>query len=199
MSSIKLVDSSCHVRVGVIALMTLFLFFSMVEDAVAQNPDAPENGIELGALIFLGPDFRIYHREANSPVLIGFRHLDIKDDFINEGAVDLPDDPSDKEYTTRTGVYADYLFGNQPYSDAYYVSAGIFHTTLEIECASESDDDSATSLYFGGGYRGSFGDHFGYTIGLLFSPFVSLSPTTPTCSSEIDGDIDLNVGITYKF
>lgn len=199
MSSINTIYTSCHWRVRVIGFMTLFVSSVMAESAAAQNSDVSENGLVLGALIVLGPDFRIYHREADSPILVGFRYLDIEDDFINEGAVGLPGDSSDKEYTTRTGIYADYLFGKQPYSDTHYASVGIFRTSLEIECGSESDEDSAASLYFGGGYRGSFGDHLGYSIGLLFSPFVSLSTTTSTCSSETDGDFDLNVGITYKF
>jgi len=70
----------------------------------------------------------------------------------------------------------------------------------KFECYSVTDTDSATSLYFGGGYQGSIRNQFGYKIGLLFSPFVNLEQNTADyCSNEESGNIDLDVGLTYKF
>jgi hypothetical protein len=163
------------------------------------DADSAEMGIGIGALVFLGPDFRLYYRKAGSPWLFGLRYLDIEDDFINKSAVGLPGDESDREYTTRVGVYVDYLFSDEPRTGSFYASGALYKTTRTIECYSVSDSDSATGLYIGGGYRGSFGDHVGYNIGLLLSPFVNLELETPYCSQTNDGDFDLNVSLTIKF
>jgi len=74
-----------------------------------QHEDTSEIGIGVGILIFLGPDFRIFYRQSDSPWVFGLRYLDINDDFMNESAVGLPADESDKEYTKRFGIYFDYL------------------------------------------------------------------------------------------
>jgi len=163
------------------------------------DTDRAEMGIEIGALIFLGPDFRIYYHQSDSPWVFGIRYLDIEDDFVNESAVGLPGDESDREYTKRSGVYVDYLFSDQPDTGSFYATGALYKTTITIECNSVSDSDSATSLYIGGGYRGSFGKNFGYNLGLQFSPFVSMEQTTPYCSQTSDGDIDLNVDLIIKF
>lgn len=186
-------------NVPYIVLPGLLLCCTLAANATAQESAESETGVSVGALVFLGPDFRLYHREADSPILIGLRYIDITDDFINEGAAGLPNDSSDKSYTTRTGIYMDYLFNRYSYDDAYYLSAALFQTTKEIKCYGETDDDSKAGLYFGGGYRGSFGKHFGYTIGMLFSPFTSFDLKTTQCSSKENGDFDLNASITYTF
>jgi len=153
-------------------------------DQDKQHADTSEIGIGIGVLIFLGPDFRIFYRQTDSPWVFGIRYLDIEDDFVNESAVGLPGDESDREYTKRAGIYFDYLFTTQADAGSLYLTGALYKTTKTLECLSESDSDSATGPYFGGGYRGSFGEHFGYNIGLLFSPFAKLEATTTDCSSE---------------
>jgi hypothetical protein len=190
-----------------VAIMMIISFASArAEDTQSESinqdkndADKSEIGIELGALIFLGPDLRLFYRKAESPWLYGIRYLNIKDDFVNESAVGLPGDESDQEYTTRVGVYVDYLFSDQPDTGSFYASGALYKTTIKIECYSVSDSDSATGLYIGGGYRGSFGDNFGYNIGLLLSPFVNLEQTTPYCSQTSSGDFDLNLSLSIKF
>ena len=166
---------------------------------VYQQAGKYETGMEIGVLIFLGADFRLFYREYDSPWVFGMRYLNIKDDFINESAAGFPNDESDKQYTKRAGIYLDYLFINRANAGSYYLSGALYQTTKKIECDSESDSDSATSLYFGGGYQGSFGSQFGYKIGVLLSPFVSLEHNTTICSSEESGDFDLDVSLTFKF
>ena len=155
--------------------------------------------VEIGVLVFLGPDVRVSYHQPETPFIFGFRYLDIKDDFINESAAGFPSDESDKMYTKRTGFYLDYLFNSLPNTASYYVSGALYKTTEKLKCYSESDTDSATSLYFGGGYRGYFSNQFGYKIGLLMSPFVNLKQTTSYCSNDESGDIDIDVSLTYTF
>lgn len=163
-----------------------------------QHTDKPEIGLEIGTLVFIGADFRIFYRKPDSPWVFGIRYLDIEDDFVNESAFGFPSDDSDKEYTERYGIYLDYLFNKRPNAGSFYLSAALFQTEITIKCNSESDSDSATSPYFGGGYRGSFGDHFGYNVGVLVSS-TDFEQTTSTCSNKSTSDIDVNLGLTFKF
>lgn len=158
-----------------------------------------ETGIEIGVLIFLGADIRFFYRQSDSPWVFGFRYLNIEDDFVNESAVGFPNDESDKLYTKRVGLYTDYLFNNRADTGSFYASGAIYQTTKKLKCFSETDSDSATSLYFGGGYQGTFGNQIGYKIGVLMSPFVNLDQYTTYCSNEEGGDFDLDVSLTIKF
>ncbi|MGB5965655.1 MAG: hypothetical protein WBF77_09030 [Sulfurimonadaceae bacterium] len=190
-----------------IAIILLLSFSHAVADEYLPDSinhdkeyaDKPEIGIEIGALIFIGLDFRVYYRKSDSPWVFGVRYLDIEDDFMNESVAGLPEEESDKEYTKRYGIYFDYLFNRQTNTGSFYLTGALYKTTQTIECYSESGSDSAIGPYFGGGYRGSFGDHFGYDIGLHLSPFVKLEPTTSNCSSKSDGDFDANLGLIIKF
>ena len=164
-----------------------------------EHADKFEIGLEVGALVFIGLDFRVYYRRVESPWVFGIRYLDIDDDFINESEAGLPEEESDREYTKRYGISFDYLFNTQTNADSFYLTGAIYKTTLTIKCNAESDSDSAIGPYFGGGYRGSFGDHFGYDVGLHISPFVTLTPTTSSCSSESNSDFDVNLGLIVKF
>jgi hypothetical protein len=163
-----------------------------------QTTDNSETGIEIGAFLILGSDFRIFHRKAESPWLFGFRYLDIKDDFINESAAGFPNDGSDKEYTKKTGLYFNYLF-NHLDDGSFYLSGALYNSVLKIECEPESDSESSTSIYFGGGYQGRWRNGFGYKIGMLMSPFVNFKLDTSTCSIESNGDFDLNASLTFVF
>lgn len=157
-----------------------------------------EKGIEVGALIVIGADFRIFYRELDSPWLFGFRYLNTEDDFVNEGAVGLPNEESDRELRNTSGVFLNYLFDHLD-DNSFYLSGALYDTTVEIQCWGESASDSATSIYFGGGYRGFWGDHFGFKLGLLVSPFVDLEQATSTCSSTSNSDIDLDLSLVIKF
>jgi hypothetical protein len=163
-----------------------------------QMTSNSETGIEVGALIFLGSDFRFFHRPVNSPWLFGFRILDIEDDFINEAVAGLTSDNTDREFTKRSGPYMNYLF-DTVYDGAFYAGGALYRITQKIKCNSGSDSDSETGLYFGGGYRKRSPSGFGYDIGLQLSPFVKLETDTTDCSSSSKGDIDLNASLFFSF
>jgi len=157
-----------------------------------------EKGIEVGALIVIGADFRIFYRKLDSPWLFGFRYLNTEDDFVNEGAAGLPNEESDRELRNTSGVFLNYLFDHLD-DNSFYLSGALYDTTVELQCWGESASDSATSIYFGGGYRGFWGDHFGFKLGMIVSPFVDLEPTTSTCNTTSNSDIDLDVSLVIKF
>ena len=161
--------------------------------------DRPEVGLSLGVLMILGTDLRLdYRARRDSPYVFGFRYLDIEDDFVNEGAVGLPGDGSDRSYTKRSGIYVDYLFDKYSRSGSYYATGALFKTTSKIECFGGSDSGSTTGLYFGGGYRGSINQRLGYSVGRLLSPFVNLDLDASGCSSEEEGGLDLNLSLILK-
>jgi len=164
-----------------------------------QQAGWKESGVQLGVLIILGPDIRLFYQQQKSLWVFGIRYLDIKDDFVNESVVGFPDDKSDKLFTKTVGIYTDYVFNNQANSGSFYASGALYQTTKKLKCDSITDSDAATALYFGGGYQGTFSSHVGFKIGLLFSPFVNLKQNTDVCSNEESGDIDVDVGLTYKF
>ena len=169
-----------------------------VNNSELANAEGPEFGIEIGALTLLGTDLRFFFRQPASPWIVGFRFLDIEDDFINEWAVGVPGDDSDREFTKRSGLYLDYLFdetGNQ----SYYVSGALYRTETRVVCSLGEGSDSASSLYFGGGFRKKWNAHLGYNIGLLLSPFADLSVDANNCSSESEGDFDLNASLLFSF
>jgi len=163
-----------------------------------RKSPAMEVGFEIGALTLLGTDVRVFFRQADSPWVIGYRLLDIEDDFVNEAAVGLPGDDSDKEYTKRSGLYVTYLF-NANGSESYYLSGALYRAETTVVCSLGQGSDSATSPYFGGGYRKKWNANMGYDIGLMLSPGASLSVETPDCSSESGGDFDLNASLMFTF
>lgn len=157
-----------------------------------------EMGIEIGALIILGADFRVSYRRFDSPWLFGLRYLDTEDDFVNEGAVGLPNDESDRELSNTAGFFLNYLFDPVD-DDSFYVSAALYKTELELQCGGESARDSGSGVYFGGGYRKFWSGHFGFKLGVLVSPFVDLEAATPFCSSTSNSNIDLDVSLVFRF
>ena len=167
-------------------------------DPKLRNSEDPEIGIGIGVLTLLGADFRFFYRQEYSPWLIGYRFLDIEDDFINESASGLADDDSDKESTKRSGPYVTYLF-NATGAESYYLSGALYKVTTTIECSSGKESDSATNVYLGGGFRKKWSPNVGYDIGLLLSPGANLSVESEDCSSDSDGDIDLNASLIFAF
>ena len=190
-----------------IALFTNTCFSSALADNLQPEPEnnanqqsvRSETGIEIGALIFLGPDIRFYYRETDSPWAFGIRYLDIEDDFIYEPAVGFSNDESDKLFTKTVGIYADYLFNNSAGAASFYASGALYKTTKTLECFSETDSDSAISLYFGGGYQGAFSNQIGYKVGMLISPFVNFEQSVSGCSNEESSDFDLDVSLIFRF
>lgn len=160
--------------------------------------DDTEVGLELGALIILGADFRVYYRKLDSPWLYGVRFLNIEDDFINESAAGLPGSDSDREYTRRTGFYASYLLDHNS-DESFYFSGALYNTKLKIKCGGESNSDSTTTPYFGGGFQGRWENNIRYNIGLLLAPFANLETSTTLCSSESSGDLDLDASLILEF
>jgi hypothetical protein len=163
-----------------------------------ENTEGSEFGIEIGALSILGSDFRLFFHQADSPWIIGYRFLDIEDDFINEWAAGLPGDNSDREFTKRSGPYVTYLF-NEASDESYYLAGALYHAKTKVVCSLGEDSDSATSVYLGGGFRKKWNSNLGYNIGLLLSPGANLSVDANNCSSESEGDIDLNASLFFAF
>ncbi|MDH3220324.1 MAG: hypothetical protein OEO19_12390 [Gammaproteobacteria bacterium] len=171
---------------------------SKLNDLEIQKTEGPEIGIEIGALTLLGSDFRLFYRQADSPWIIGYRFLDIEDDFINEWVVGFPDDDSDREFTERSGPYVAYLF-NAAGNESYYLSGALYRVETKIVCSLGEDSDAATSVYFGGGFQKKWSSNLGYNIGLLLSPTADLSIDANNCSSESEGDFDLNASLFFTF
>jgi hypothetical protein len=169
-----------------------------VNNSELANAEGPEFGIEIGALTLLGTDLRFFFRQPDSPWIVGFRFLDIEDDFMNEWAVGVPGDDSDREFTKRSGLYLDYLF-DETGNESFYVSGAIYRTETTVVCSLGEGSDAASSLYFGGGFRKKWNAHIGYNIGLLLSPFVDLAVDANDCSSESEGDFDLNASLLFSF
>lgn len=195
-----------------ILIVNLLLFLGCLSTSFAYAAETPSNfdsidirkskksimGIEIGALSILGTDFRMFYHQADSPWIIGYRYLDIEDDFMNEWAVGLPGDDSDREFTKRSGPYLNYLF-KETSDESYYLAAALYNTKTRIVCSLGEDSDSATGLYFGGGLRKKWNANLGYDIGMLLSPGANLSVDANNCSSESDGDIDVNASIFFTF
>lgn len=179
---------------SIFAILVMSVGFSSAYINDAHGADDYEVGIELGALVIIGTDLRVSYREVGSPYQFGIRYLNIKDDFINESAVDLPNDESDKVYTRRTGFYMNYLFSN-----SFYVAGAFYNTTTELECGPESDSESKAGIYFGGGLQGRWTEHFGYNVGVLVSPMAGTDLKTTYCSSESDADFDVHASVFYTF
>lgn len=163
-----------------------------------RNAEGPEIGIEIGALSIIGSDFRLFFRQAESPWIIGYRFLDIEDDFINEWAAGLPDDDSDREFMKRSGPYLTYLF-NETSNESYYFAGALYRAETKVVCSLGEDSDSATNVYVGGGYRKKWSSNIGYNLGLLLSPGADLSIDANNCSSEGEGDFDLNASLFFTF
>ncbi len=152
-----------------------------------------ETAVEIGALVFLGADFSVYHRPAGSPWLVGFRYVETKDDFI---AIDFDD--SDTEKITIAGPFARYLYSPGS-NESFYLGGGLFRMSQEVECALGSDEDSATSLFVGGGLMSGANRPIGYNVGFLVAPGLSLGTDTGDCSSETDGGFDVNASVVFRF
>lgn len=152
----------------------------------------------IGVLTLIGLDLRLLMRKGHSPLAVGVRYLNIKDDFVNESAAGLPNNASDKLYTQRAGLEVNYLFRPQS-NHSFYVSGGLFVTTETLKCDTESDSESSAAPFVGGGYQGHWLKGFGYQLGLLFSPFSSTNLKTTNCESQESGDFDVNASLVFSF
>ncbi len=179
----------------------VIVVFSGLMSANAKDQPIENRGIfsiEVGALVVLGADFQIYYRREGEPLLFGFRYLETEDDFVNEAYLGLPGDDSDKEFITRSGPFIRYLFSPEA-NESYYLSAALFKTTEKIECGAVSNEDSATSPYFGGGYMGWADQTVSYNIGFMLAPSANLEVDAGGCESESDGGFDLSLGLALNF
>lgn len=194
-------------RVCLIAVLIYFFPAKAVLAAITEplstntenNPQSELGfGVEIGALSFLGTDLRLTYHQPDTPWSYGLRYLNIKDNFINEAQVGLPGDASDKIYTIRSGVFLNYNVGMVG-TNTFYLSGALYQVTEKIICGGESASDSGSGIYFGAGFNKRWPGGFGYNLGLLITPMVQLSETTPNCSNDTGGDIDINASVTYTF
>lgn len=157
-------------------------------------PEHSKIGLEIGAFIFLGPDFHIFYRPAGSQWMFGYRYLEYTEDFEFYGI------ETDEETNTISGPFIRYLFEpNQ--NQSYYLGAAVYEWKQELECKTleGTDEDSITSIFVGGGYMGGQNQWIGYNLGLLLAPWASLSTEAGGCSSETDGGLDINASIMISF
>jgi len=177
--------------------------FSMMSSADAQqsgeaSPGIGEFGIEIGAFIFLGSDFQVFYRPKDSQWVFGYRRLETEEDFFDEAAFGFAGDDSDTETLSKSGPFLRYLFDPER-PDTYYLSGALFKSTQKIECGAATDEDSANSIYLGGGFMGRRDQTIGYNFGILIAPGETLETNTPLCSIESEGGFDINLSLVFRF
>ena len=153
--------------------------------------------VGIGILTVIGLDVRLQTRESHSPWVFGLRYLNIKDNFVNEALVGLPNDTSDKRYTRRFGPEVDYLFKPNNHH-SLFIGGGLFTTSKKLECDIESDSATKTGPFLGGGLQGQWSKSFGYQLGILLSP-ISTSLKTANCASDEGGESDVNASLFLAF
>ena len=155
-----------------------------------------EMGVEVGMLTFWGSDFQLYYQSNESPWLIGFKSAKWTESSYLFGSKS-----KDTTYTV-TGPFMRYLFS--PKADkTWYLGASMLKESMEVNCLTiglvDSDKDSSTSSYIGGGKMGRRGKSLYYNIGFLLSPWASLSTQTAGCMDKLDGLVDVNFAIGFVF
>ena len=153
--------------------------------------------IEVGVFIFLGSDFQVSYRPEDSPWMYGYRYLKTEDDFFDEAAFGLPGNDSDREIISKSGPFVRYLI-NPESRETYYLSGALFKSTQRLECDSVTSEDSASSLYFGGGLMGWWNQAISYNVGILMAPGEDLITNTGTCASESEGGFDLSLSLVFR-
>jgi len=170
-------------------------YISLTDDtseALARS----EMGIEIGMFTFWGSDFQLYYRSNKSPWLIGYKSAKWTESSYLFGS-------KSKETTyTVTGPFIRYLFSTEA-DKTWYLGASMLKESMEVNCLTiglvDSDKDSSTSPYIGGGKMGRRGKSLYYNIGFLLSPGASLSTQTTGCMTKLDGLVDVNFAIGFVF
>jgi hypothetical protein len=170
-------------------------YTSLTDDALKASARS-EMGIEIGMFTFLGTDFQLYYRSNESPWLIGFKSAK-----WTESSYLFGNKSSETTYTVA-GPFIRYLFSTEA-DKTWYLGASMLKESMEVNCLTiglvDSDKDSSTSPYIGGGKMGRRGKSLYYNIGFLLSPWASLSTQTAGCMDKLDGLVDVNFAIGFVF
>ena len=160
----------------------------------AAPADRSQIGLEIGALSFSGTDVQIYYRRNESPWLIGYKYAKWTETFEFFGI------QTDTSKISMTGPFVRYLL-NPNQDKTWYLGASMLNHSEEVTCLTVpgTDQDSDTSLYFGGGVMGWRDRGIYYNVGLLLSPMAEQSTEAGGCLTEQEGGIDLNVHIGFVF
>ena len=138
-----------------------------------------------------GTDFHVSYRLDQSHWQFGYRHIQWTDRWEW--------DPSKTESTTTmTGPIVCYLFDIESSKTFYFgVSQLRWSNKLKSHMPDESDTDSVTAPFFGGGHIWRVGKLAYYKIG-LFTSGATLKTETSVSSEETDGlDLQLQMGIVF--
>lgn len=153
-----------------------------------SNP--PRVSFELGVFTLLGADFQLGYRLADSPWLFGFKYAKWKE----KGFYFIVDETT----TTISGPVLRYLM-NPDSRETFYLAASLLHRSVEVECLNlvDSDKQSSTGLYIGGGFTRPYGRQAYYNIGFLFKPGGGISTNTSCSSTEESGEVDINLSFGF--
>ena len=147
----------------------------------------------LAVLVILtwGTDFLITYRLKESPWLIGYRYAKWTETIGSSYDNDLDNELS--------GLHTRYLFNPEAHG-TWYLAASLLKQSRKLTCeiSGDSDSDSATGPYLGGGRMGRISSFFHYNIGILLSPNETMTNDADGCSKETTAaDINLAIGITF--
>jgi len=150
----------------------------------------PEFGLELGILTFYGTDIHITYRQKQSPWLFAFRYANwTEPPSLYHGKIE----------NEVAGLHTRYLF--EPDADSSWFLAAAWleqNRKLTCEITGDSDTDSATGLYLGGGYTGWRNKALYYNWQLLLSPSDELIMEADGCSERITAtDTTFSIGINF--
>ena len=193
----------------IVTLTALFLWGASFPTIAAElnldtrenpvSPDQSEIGLELGIFTLLGADFQLYYRLSESPWLFGYKYAKWTED--NPCGICVPYETT----TTITGPFTRYLFSPKA-EQTWYLGASLLNRSQEVTCQVynylvNSDKDTNTGLYVGGGKMGWRTKSIYYNIGLLttLGSSIKSSINTGCVSEEGSGEFDVNVAFGFVF
>jgi len=141
-----------------------------------------------------GPDLQMSFRPNQSHWQFGFRHNrwveEFEDPFTGRGFTE--------NTTTMTGPIVCYLF-NIEARKTYYLGVSMLQWSITEKSlrTGESDTDSVTAPFYGGGYTGRLGNSTYFNLGAFLSS-AELKVETSVSGTETTGaDLQLQLGIVF--
>jgi hypothetical protein len=166
--------------------------------ALAPLPvEAGEISLGLGPLLLSdnGADFHMSYRADHSPWEFGYRYV-----RYSESSDDPFGGTLSESTTTMRGPTLFYLF--RPDAPGSWFAGVAVLKAERVErslLVNEEARDSKNALFFGGGYRGQWGSHGFFRLGMLVSPGTELNTKTSVTSTEESGLGDVYAQIGLRF
>jgi hypothetical protein len=141
-----------------------------------------------------GPDIQMSFRPAQSHWQLGFR--------LNRWVDKFEDPFTGRELTenttTMTGPMVCYLF-NIEARKTYYVGVSMLQWSITEKSlrTGESDTDSVTAPFFGGGYTGRLGKSGYFNLGAFLSSTELKTETSVSGTETTGADLQLQLGIIF--